>query len=118
MTPKSVQEFSRKFMNERALVLSGDAGAAQVRFYESLLQLNREFVESLFARLERAGSIPSDEPLRIELTDATETASLAGVPVFRTARPAAAATSKKARSAGPKRKKKSPAKRPKKKAAR
>ena len=118
LTPKSVQEFSRKFMNERALALSGDAGAAQMRFYESLLQLNREFVESLFARLVRDGDAPSaqpNEPLRIELTVP------AGSPVFLAARataaPRAAAGGKKALSAGSKRKKKSPAKRSKKEAA-
>ena len=125
LTPKSVQEFSRKFMNERAFVLSGDAGAAQLRFYESLLQLNREFVESLFARLVRKDDIRSDESdelFRIELTGAPEITASAGIPVFRTARPtaapSAATTRKKARFAGPKRKKKSHAKRPKKKAGR
>ncbi|HSU86560.1 MAG TPA: hypothetical protein VLI42_07485 [Chthoniobacterales bacterium] len=124
LTPKSVQEFSRKFMNERALALSGDAGAAQMRFYESLLQLNREFVENLFARLVREGDARSaqpNEPLRIELTGTTEMTVPAGSPVFLAARatsaPRAAAGGKKVRSAGSKRTKKSPAKRSKKEAA-
>jgi hypothetical protein len=121
LTPKSVQEFSRKYMNERALVLSGDAGAAQMRFYESLLQLNREFVENLFARLVREGDAQPNEPLRIELTGTTEMTVPAGSPVFLAARaicaPRVAAGGKKARSAGSKRKKRSPAKRSKKEAA-
>lgn len=69
LTPANVQEFSRKFMNERVLVFSRDAGELQMRFYEKLLQLNQEFIASLFAGLAREANAPvqnSDSPIRIE----------------------------------------------------
>jgi hypothetical protein len=53
LTPASVQEYSRKFMNERALVLTRDASEVQLRFYEKLIQLNQKFVENLFESLVR-----------------------------------------------------------------
>ena len=75
LTPANVQEFSRKFMNERALVLSRDAGEVQMRFYEKLQQLNQEFVASLFAGLVRKGSVPfDDQPLRIDLVESRNSA--------------------------------------------
>jgi hypothetical protein len=51
LSPAAVQEYARKFMNERALVLARDAGDAQMRFYDSLIQLNQQFIENLFAGL-------------------------------------------------------------------
>ncbi len=74
LTPGSVQEFSRKFMNERALVLSRETGEVQMRFYESLLRLNQEFVENLCASLvddQNVSSENSGAPLRIELVGDT-----------------------------------------------
>jgi hypothetical protein len=72
LTPANVQEYSRKFMNERALLLSRDAGAMQMRFYESLIQLNQQFVENLFASLVRNGAAPSDgiETIHVNLVGA------------------------------------------------
>lgn len=104
LTPASVREFSRKFMNERALVLSRDAGEMQMRFYEKLLLLNQAFVASLFVGLVREGSTSvddSNQPLRIDL--------VAPLPVIAQADPPPAR---------PKRSKKSPAKARKKKASR
>lgn len=104
LTPASVREFSRKFMNERALVLSRDAGEMQVRFYEKLMQLNQEFAASLLAGLVREGNAPADDseqPLRIELVPPGEVIAPADHPPAR-----------------PKRVQKSPAKARKKKGSR
>jgi len=81
LTPANVQEFSRKFMNERALVLTHDAGEMQMRFYEKLLQLNQEFVASLFAGLVRQGTEPiddSEQPLQIDYVEARSPAAAVG----------------------------------------
>lgn len=51
LSPAAVQEYARKFMNERALVLARDAGDAQMRFYNGLIKLNQQFIENLFAGL-------------------------------------------------------------------
>ena len=78
LTPASVQEFSRKFMNERALVLSRDAGEMQMRFYEKLLQLNQEFIAGLFAGLVRDGNDPfndSDPSIRIDGVESSRSAA-------------------------------------------
>jgi len=60
LTPANIQEYSRKFMNERALLLSRDAAELQMRFYEGLIQLNQNFAENLFGRLTPNGSAPPD----------------------------------------------------------
>ena len=132
LTPASVQEFSRKFMNERTLVFSRDAGEMQMRFYEKLLQLNQEFVASLFVVLVRDGSAPfdeSDQPFRIDLVESRSSAADTDDATFQAPiveeltdfRPAAekrAALNLAAQPARPKRRKKSPAKGRKKKASR
>ena len=78
LTPASVQEFSRKFVHERALVLSRDAGEMQMRFYEKLLQLNQEFITSLFAGLVRDANDSfndSDQPIQIDCLESSSPAA-------------------------------------------
>jgi hypothetical protein len=118
LTPANVQEFSRKFLNERALVFSRDAGEMQMRFYAKLLQLIQEFVASLFTGLGRDTSAPcdeSDQPLRIDLV---ESGTAAGGVTFRPAMAVEPAIAQADPPASPKRRKKSPAKGRNKKAAR
>jgi hypothetical protein len=129
LTPANVQEFSRKFMNERALVLTRDAGEMQMRFYEKLLQLNQEFIASLFAGLVRQGDDRSDDfepPLQIDYVEARSPAASVGALAQKNGSPTSGPVERISESSdnispaarARKRGKKSPAKKRKKKASR
>jgi hypothetical protein len=53
ITPSSIQDYARKFASDRTLLLSRDTANLQLKFFESLLQLNQDFADDLFGYLAR-----------------------------------------------------------------
>jgi len=56
ITPSSIQDYARKFATDRTLLLSRDTANLQLEFFESLLQMNQDFTDDLFAYLAREES--------------------------------------------------------------
>src|SRR5262249_61455440 len=44
----SIQDYARKFASDRTLLLSRDTANLQLKFFESLLELNKDFADDLF----------------------------------------------------------------------
>jgi len=51
ITPSSIQDYARKFAGDRTLLLSRDTANLQLKFFESLLELNQDFADDLFSYL-------------------------------------------------------------------
>ena len=74
LTASGVQDYSRRFSQERGSNYARDAAELNFRFFEGLLRLNQRYNDDLFSRLTMNGNGPAAEapaePLYVELSGA------------------------------------------------